>query len=151
MAIDQVILSTTTAGEGFLRTQIRPLKAVTPVRIRSGLPEFVHRSARVFRNPVESRQRSSAGNLLAERAVRGWRDPVDSGPGSSAHIAAAAEEREGPERFPELADTRLRLVTWPAIEPHHQFIRKQLQAGVTGTTAHQRLRDEHRVAGCERS
>ena len=31
------------------------------------------------------------------------------------------------EWFPELADTRLRQVTWPAIEPHHEFIREQLQ------------------------
>ena len=31
--------------------------------------------------------------------------------------------------FPELADTRLRQVTWPAIEPHQEFIRGQLKAG----------------------
>jgi transposase len=48
--------------------------------------------------------------------------------------------------FPELADTRLRQVTWPAIEPHHEFIRGQLKAGVTVTTIHQRLRDERGVA-----
>ena len=48
--------------------------------------------------------------------------------------------------FPELADTRLRQVTWPAIEPHQEFIREQLKAGVTVTTIHQRLRDEHGVA-----
>jgi transposase len=48
--------------------------------------------------------------------------------------------------FPELADTRLRRVTWPAIEPHHEFIRGQLKAGVTVTTVHQRLRDEHGLA-----
>jgi transposase len=50
------------------------------------------------------------------------------------------------EWFPELADTRLRQVTWPAIEPHHDYIREQLKAGVTVTTVHQRLRDEHGVA-----
>ena len=50
------------------------------------------------------------------------------------------------EWFPELADTRLRQVTWPAIEPHHEFIRGQLKAGVTVTTIHQRLRDEHGLA-----
>ena len=33
------------------------------------------------------------------------------------------------EWFPELADTRLRQVTWPAIELYHEFIREQLQAG----------------------
>ena len=48
--------------------------------------------------------------------------------------------------FPELADTRLRQVTWPAIEPHHDYIRAQLKAGVTVTTVHQRLRDEHGLA-----
>jgi transposase len=48
--------------------------------------------------------------------------------------------------FPELADTRLRQVTWPAIEPHHDYIREQMKAGVTVTTVHQRLRDEHGLA-----
>jgi transposase len=48
--------------------------------------------------------------------------------------------------FPELADTRLRQVTWPAIEPHHEYVREQLRAGVTVTTIHQRLRDEHGLA-----
>jgi len=50
------------------------------------------------------------------------------------------------EWFPELADTRLRQVTWPAIEPHHEYVCGQLQAGVTVTTIHQRLRDERGVA-----
>jgi hypothetical protein len=50
------------------------------------------------------------------------------------------------EWFPELADTRLRKVTWPAIWRHHDYIREQLQAGVTVTTIHQRLRDERGVA-----
>src|SRR5713101_8110799 len=31
--------------------------------------------------------------------------------------------------FPELADTRLRQVTWPAIAEHHEFITGQLKAG----------------------
>jgi transposase len=48
--------------------------------------------------------------------------------------------------FPQLADTRLRQVTWPAIGEHHEFIRGQLQAGVTVSTIHQRLRDEHGLA-----
>ena len=33
--------------------------------------------------------------------------------------------------FPQLADTRLRQVTWPAIEVHHEYIAEQLKAGVT--------------------
>ena len=32
--------------------------------------------------------------------------------------------------FPELADTRLRHVTWPAIGVHHEFIAVKLEAGV---------------------
>ena len=50
------------------------------------------------------------------------------------------------EWFPELADTRLRQVTSPAIEAHHEYIREQLEAGVTVTTVHQRLRDERGLA-----
>jgi transposase len=45
--------------------------------------------------------------------------------------------------FPELVDTRLQQVTWPAIEVHRDYIVAQLQAQVTATTIHQRLRDEH--------
>jgi hypothetical protein len=45
--------------------------------------------------------------------------------------------------FPELVDTRLRQVTWPAIEVHRNYIAEQLKAGVTAATVHQRLRDEH--------
>ena len=48
--------------------------------------------------------------------------------------------------FPELADTRLRQVTWPAIAAHHEFITGQLEAGVTMATVHQRLRDERGLA-----
>ncbi len=50
------------------------------------------------------------------------------------------------EWFPELADTRLRQVTWPAIGKHHEYICEQLKAGVTVTTVHQRLRDERGLA-----
>ena len=63
-----------------------------------------------------------------------------------APLAEAEWDAKAREWFPELADTRLRQVTWPAIEPHHEFIREQLQAGVTVTTIHQRLRDEHGLA-----
>jgi transposase len=48
--------------------------------------------------------------------------------------------------FPELADTRLRQVTWPAIGEHHEYICDQLKAGVTVATVHQRLRDERGLA-----
>ena len=48
--------------------------------------------------------------------------------------------------FPELADTRLRQVTWPAIAEHHDYITAQLKAGVRMSTIHQRLRDEQGLA-----
>jgi len=44
--------------------------------------------------------------------------------------------------FPQLADTRLRQVTWPEIAKHHEYITGQLKLGVTQATIHQRLRDE---------
>jgi transposase len=48
--------------------------------------------------------------------------------------------------FPQLADTRLRQVTWPAIGKHHEYITAQLKAGVRMSTIHQRLRDERGLA-----
>ena len=48
--------------------------------------------------------------------------------------------------FPQLADTRLRQVTWPAIGKHHEYITAQLKAGVRMSTVWQRLRDEHGLA-----
>jgi transposase len=48
--------------------------------------------------------------------------------------------------FPELADTRLRQVTWPAIAVHRDYIAAQLKAGVRMSTIHQRLQDEHGLA-----
>jgi transposase len=46
------------------------------------------------------------------------------------------------EWFPELADARLRQVSWPVIECHRDYIADQLGAGVTAATIHQRLADE---------
>lgn len=48
--------------------------------------------------------------------------------------------------FPELADARLRQVTWPHIEAHRDYIAEQLKAGVTMATIHQRLSAEHGLA-----
>jgi transposase len=48
--------------------------------------------------------------------------------------------------FPELADTALRQVTWPAIAGHRDYIVAQLAAGVTVATIHQRLADERGLA-----
>jgi transposase len=50
------------------------------------------------------------------------------------------------EWFPELSDTRLRQVTWPAIGEHHDYIAEQLKAGVRMSTIRQRLRDERGLA-----
>jgi len=50
------------------------------------------------------------------------------------------------EWFPELADSRLRQVTWPAIGEHRDYIAGQLAAGVTVATIHQRLADERGLA-----
>jgi hypothetical protein len=50
------------------------------------------------------------------------------------------------EWFPELADARLRQVTWPAIGEHHEYIAGQLMADVPMATIHQRLRDEYGLA-----
>jgi len=50
------------------------------------------------------------------------------------------------QSFPELSDTRLRQVTWPAIGAHHDYIDEQPKAGVTVATIHQRLRDERGLA-----
>lgn len=47
------------------------------------------------------------------------------------------------EWFPQLTDTRLRQVSWPAIERHRDYIDDQLTAGVTAATIHQRLVCEH--------
>jgi transposase len=41
--------------------------------------------------------------------------------------------------FPQVADAGLRQVTWPAIEPHRDYVVAQLKAGVTQATIHGRL------------
>ena len=48
--------------------------------------------------------------------------------------------------FPGLCDMTLRQVSWPQIEPHRDYIVKQLKDGVTVATIHQRLADEHGLA-----
>ena len=45
--------------------------------------------------------------------------------------------------FPELVDARVRSLTYPEINAHRQLIEDWLDAGVTVSTIHQRLRDEH--------
>ena len=64
-----------------------------------------------------------------------------------APVGPAKSEQEWAELvrgwFPQLADTRLRQVTWPAISKHHDYITAQLKAGVRMSTIRQRLCDEH--------
>ena len=67
-------------------------------------------------------------------------------PGGPPMAEARLAARWCAEWFPQLADTRLRQVSWPAIEPHRDYIAAQLKAGVTVATIHQRLRDEHGLA-----
>jgi len=50
------------------------------------------------------------------------------------------------EWFPELSDTQLRQVTWPAIAVYHDYITAQMKAGVRMSTIHQRLRDDRGLA-----
>jgi transposase len=83
--------------------------------------------------------RKTARKYIAAAEAAGMR------PGGPA-LSEAEWDARVRQWFPELADTRLRQVTWPAIEPYHEYIREQLKAGVTVTTIHQRLRDEHGVA-----
>ena len=47
------------------------------------------------------------------------------------------------EWFPQVADARVRQVTWPGIEAHRDYIAAQLKAGVTQATIHSRLVGEH--------
>ncbi|MEV5777895.1 IS21 family transposase [Streptomyces antimycoticus] len=44
--------------------------------------------------------------------------------------------------FPQLADKRLRQITWPEIDKHRDYI-QELLGTVTVSTIHRRLRDEH--------
>jgi len=41
--------------------------------------------------------------------------------------------------FPQVVDAGLRQVTWPAVEPHRDYIVEQLKEGVTQATIHSRL------------
>jgi hypothetical protein len=83
--------------------------------------------------------RKTVGKYIAPAQAAGMRP---CGP----PLAEAEWDARVREWFPELADTRLRQVTWPAIGKHHEFITDQLKAGVTVATVHQRLRDERGLA-----
>jgi transposase len=85
---------------------------------------------------------------LDRKTVRKYLAPAEAeglAPGGPPVSAAEWRERAA-GWFPELADARLRQVTWPEIEKHHEFITGQLGAGVTVKTVHQRLCDGHGLA-----
>jgi len=85
---------------------------------------------------------------LDRKTVRKYLAPAEAeGLAPDGPPVSAAEWRErAAEWFPELADARLRQVTWPEIGKHHEFITGQLKAGVTVKTIHQRLAGEHQLA-----
>ena len=90
-----------------------------------------------------------AGSLgLSRNTVRKYVAAAEAAGMVPGGAAVSGEEwaRLAREWFPELADTRLRQVTWPAIAEHRDYIVGQLEAKVTVATIHQRLRDERGVA-----
>ena len=70
---------------------------------------------------------------LDRKTVRKYLAPAEAeGLAPGGPPVGAAEWRERAAGwFPELADARLRQVTWPEIEKYHEFIAAQLGAGVT--------------------
>jgi hypothetical protein len=103
---------------------------------------FTHWHAGPSKNEIAGSlglSRNTVGKYLAAVEAAGM---VPGGP------AVSQQEWAGLARawFPELADTRLRQVTWPAITEHRDYILEQMAAGVTMATVHQRLRDERGLA-----
>ncbi|MGA8457114.1 MAG: IS21 family transposase, partial [Streptosporangiaceae bacterium] len=103
---------------------------------------FVHWHAGRSKNEI-------AGSLgLSRNTVRKYLAAAEAAgmvPGG-APVSGEEWARLAREWFPELADTRLRQVTWPAIAEHRDYIVAQLEARVTVATIHQRLRDERGLA-----
>jgi transposase len=90
-----------------------------------------------------------AGSLgLSRNTVRKYVAAAEAAGMAPGGPAVSPEEWDRLARawFPELADTRLRQVTWPAIEEHRDYIVEQMAAGVTMATIHQRLQDERGLA-----
>lgn len=84
---------------------------------------------------------------LSPKTVRKYLAPLAAAgmsPGEPVRDEAVWRELAG-QWFPELADARLRQLTWPQIAAHHDYIVDQLEAGVTAATIHQRLVDERGV------
>jgi transposase len=95
-----------------------------------------------------SKNEMAASLGVDRKTIRKYLGPAEAAgitPGGPPISEAEWAQRVG-EWFPELADTRLRQVTWPQIAAHHEFIADQLKAGVTQATIHQRLTDEYGLA-----
>ncbi|GAB3878101.1 hypothetical protein GCM10027612_01850 [Microbispora bryophytorum subsp. camponoti] len=96
-------------------------------------------------------QHDVAGSLGVDRkTIRRYVEPAIAAgfvPGGTPPMSQADWEPLVKEWFPHLTDTRLRQVTWPDFDKHREYIVEMLRAGVTKATIHQRLRDEHGVAG----
>ncbi len=79
--------------------------------------------------------RKTVRKYLAPVAAAGMR------PGDPVRGEARWRELAG-QWFPQLADARLRQVSWPRIAAHRDYVYDQMTAGVTVATIHQRLVDE---------
>jgi len=87
---------------------------------------------------------------LDRKTVRKYIEPAIAAGFAPSGVPPMSEADWAPlvrEWFPHLTDTRMRQSTWPGFDKHRDYISTQLKAGVTKATIHQRLRDEHQVAG----
>jgi transposase len=92
-----------------------------------------------------SRVQISESLGIDPKTIRKYLAPVEAEglvPGGPPVMGEAEWRARALEWFPQVADAGLRQVTWPAIGVHAEFIQKQLKAGVTVATVHQRLVDE---------
>lgn len=104
-----------------------------------------HRDLRpLVRGPLEERVGRVAG--VDRKTIRKYLEPAE----ASGITSGGPPMREADwaklikSWFPELADRRLRQITWPEIDQHRDYI-KDLLGTVTVSTIHQRLRDEHKL------
>jgi transposase len=91
-----------------------------------------------------SKSELSASLGLDRKTIRKYLAPAEAAGMTPGGPPMAAQDWAGLVKgwFPELADVRLRQVTWPEIDKHRDYI-KVLLGTVTVSTIHQRLRDEH--------
>ena len=90
---------------------------------------------------------------IDRKTVRKYLAPAEEAgmvPGSAEMSPAAWRELIG-LWWPATVDAGLRQVTWPVIEAHRDWIKQQLEAGVTQATVHQRLTCEHGLAASSAS